>query len=133
MFGYLKGTNINIDNIRFLSDGETIKLGEISIKVYFTPGHTNCSVCYLIEEYLFSGDTLFKNSVGRTDLPTGSNIELTNSVKKILNFKNNHCVYPGHDSETTIFDEVKYNPYYLKMKQFYFFRTIFYFFNKFQH
>lgn len=95
---------------KFVKDGDIINVGDIKIKVIHTPGHTEGGVCYLIEDKLFSGDTLFKGSVGRTDLFGGNFQELLDSVKNIL-FKldDNTTVYPGHGPVTTIGYEKKYN------------------------
>lgn len=95
---------------KFVKDGDIINAGDMQIKVIHTPGHTEGGVCYLIEDKLFSGDTLFKGSVGRTDLFGGNFQELLDSVKNIL-FKldDNTTVYPGHGPVTTIGYEKKYN------------------------
>ena len=77
-------------------------------------GHTEGGCCYYIgeEHVLFSGDTLFHNSIGRTDLPTGSGSELVRSVReKLLVLPEDTRVYPGHMEETTISHEKKYNPF----------------------
>lgn len=94
----------------FVKDNDTITLGNLNIKVIHTPGHTQGGVCYLIEDNLFSGDTLFKQSVGRTDLFGGDFKKLSNSIKNII-FKldDNTKVYPGHGDMTTIRYEKKYN------------------------
>ena len=95
---------------KFVKDGDIINAGDMQIKVIHTPGHTEGGVCSLIEDKLFSGDTLFKGSVGRTDLFGGNFQELLDSVKNIL-FKldDNTTVYPGHGPVTTIGYEKKYN------------------------
>jgi glyoxylase-like metal-dependent hydrolase (beta-lactamase superfamily II) len=84
--------------------------GGIKIKVIHTPGHTEGCVCYLIDGKLFSGDTLFFETVGRTDLPGGNFKKIENSVKNILfQLDDNTVVYPGHGAETTIGHEKMYN------------------------
>lgn len=94
----------------FLNDGDTLKFGNTEIKVIATPGHTQGCVCYLIDEKLFSGDTLFKESVGRCDLPGGNFQKLADSVKnRLFTLDDNTIVYPGHGPETTIGHEKKYN------------------------
>lgn len=83
-------------------------------KVIFTPGHTPGGVCYHIadEKWLFSGDTLFYRSVGRTDLPGGSDTTLTASVREnIYTLDGQTTVFPGHGCATTVADEKKLNPY----------------------
>ena len=94
----------------FLNDGDTLKFGNTEIKVIATPGHTQGCVCYLIDGKLFSGDTLFKDTVGRCDLPGGNFQKLSDSVKnKLFTMDENTVVYPGHGPETTIGYEKKYN------------------------
>lgn len=94
-----------------LKDGETIDFGFVKIHVIFTPGHTNCSVSYLIEDgenqAIFSGDTLFYQTCGRCDLPTSSVEDMKSSLKKLLNLDEKLDVYPGHGFKTTIRDERK--------------------------
>ena len=94
----------------FLHNGDTFKFGDTEIKVIHTPGHTEGCVCFLIGDKLFSGDTLFRDSVGRCDLPGGNYSKMSDSIKNIL-FKldDNIVVYPGHGPETTIGYEKKYN------------------------
>lgn len=95
-----------------MADGEERDFDGIKVKCIHTPGHTSGSVCYLIEDNLFSGDTLFKMNVGRCDLPTGDYEELEKSVKtKLYKLDNDTVVYPGHGEVTTIGFEKKYNYY----------------------
>lgn len=103
---------ISLDTDMLLKDGQIIDLGELKINVIHTPGHTRGSVCYKIEDLILSGDTLFKNSIGRTDLVGGSMDDIINSiVNKLLVYNDEVKVYPGHGSETNIGDEKKANPY----------------------
>ena len=76
-----------------------------------TPGHSIGSICILIENFLFSGDTLFCGSIGRTDLPTGNQTEIEQSLKKLTTLNEDIIVYPGHGPSTTIKQELLYNPY----------------------
>lgn len=92
-----------------LAEGATLFIGEKEIQVIETPGHTKGSVCYLVNGSLFSGDTMFHHSHGRTDLPGGSDAEMKKSLKKLMELNNNIKVYPGHGPETTIGEERKYN------------------------
>ena len=78
-------------------------------KVISTPGHTNGSVCYLIDDMLFSGDTLFLECVGRTDFPTGDRNQMVASVKKLFALDGDYSVYPGHEDFTTLSHERKFN------------------------
>ena len=97
-----------------LKDGETFIINEIPIKLIATPGHTHGSCCYYFEEekLLISGDTLFLESVGRTDFPTGSMSELVRSVRdKLMVLPEDVQVYPGHGEQTTIGYEKENNPF----------------------
>lgn len=96
------------------SDGEKVTLTDIELEVIKTPGHTVGGCCYYIEEagFLISGDTLFLESVGRTDLPTGSMGTLIRSIKeKLFILPDETIVYPGHGPATTIEHEKEYNPF----------------------
>lgn len=78
-----------------------------------TPGHTVGSLCYYIEGVLFTGDTLFKGTIGRTDFEDGSFNDIMNSLKKLYNkYPHNIPIYPGHGLETTLEFEKKHNPYF---------------------
>ena len=94
-----------------LTDGERITLGGIDFEVMETKGHTAGGVCYLAEDCLFSGDTLFREGIGRCDLPGGNFKELKISLKKLLSIDKNLKVYCGHGDETTLAYERKHNPY----------------------
>ena len=97
-----------------IRDGQTLDLAGYRFQVIHTPGHTPGGVCYYVEEEktLFSGDTLFQNSVGRTDFPNSSTSDLVRSVReKLLRLPEDVTVYPGHMGETTIGHEKIYNPF----------------------
>lgn len=98
----------------YVEDGEKITIGDMTCKLIATPGHTQGSCCFYFEEdkMLISGDTLFEESVGRTDLATGSASALGRSLKeKIVVLPEDVKVYPGHGEATTIGHELQYNPY----------------------
>ena len=98
---------------QWVCDGKKLDLAGFSIEVFHTPGHTAGSCCYYLpeEEVLFSGDTLFAQSVGRTDFPTGSGRQIAESVRRLLStLPDDTMVYPGHMDTTTIGFEKKYNP-----------------------
>ena len=98
----------------WLTDGEEITFADICLKVIATPGHTMGSCCFYSKEagLLISGDTLFEESVGRTDFPTGSMSKLVRSIKeKLFVLPEETKVYPGHGDMTTIGREKQYNPY----------------------
>ena len=97
-----------------LTDGEEFTIAGIRFRTIATPGHTIGSCCYYIEseKWLFTGDTLFCGSVGRSDLPTGSGKSLMESVEKLIDaFDDDVKIYPGHGDSSTIGDEKKYNPF----------------------
>lgn len=97
-----------------VKDGEEITVAGICCKVIATPGHTGGSCCYYVAEagFLVSGDTLFQESVGRTDFPTGSMSEIVRSIKeKLFCLPPDTKVYPGHGEQTTIAYEKEYNPF----------------------
>lgn len=99
---------------RYLRDGEELTIAGMTCKVIATPGHTAGSCCYYFEDagMLVSGDTLFEESVGRSDFPTGSAGELVRSVReKLFVLPDETKVYPGHGDVTTIGHEKQYNPF----------------------
>jgi glyoxylase-like metal-dependent hydrolase (beta-lactamase superfamily II) len=99
---------------KFIKDGEILELVGTKVKAIHTPGHTSGGVCFYFEEegILLSGDTLFQSSVGRTDFPTGSMSTLIHSIKDKLSILGDDVVvYPGHEGETSIGRERKFNPY----------------------
>lgn len=99
-------------NVDYVKEGNELVLSGIDVKVIFTPGHTEGSSCLYLEKdgILFSGDTLFKESVGRTDFPSGNTAALTASVRnKLMNLPGETKVYPGHGDETVIEHEKMYN------------------------
>lgn len=104
---------LNYDDVILLGDNETINEVNLKIKVMHTPFHTSGSVCYYIESEntLFSGDTLFARSIGRTDLPTGNDRQIASSLAKLTVLSEKTVVYPGHGPKTTIENEKKYNTY----------------------
>ena len=89
--------------------------GECSFRVMHTPGHSRGSVCYLCEDVLFSGDTLFCCSIGRTDFPDSSSAAMSYSLRKLYDLEGDYRVLPGHNESTTLDYEREANPY---MKQF---------------
>ncbi len=96
----------------FVDENSELSLGKHMIKVIHTPGHTRGGVCYLIGDNLFSGDTLFYNSIGRTDLEGGDYETLISSIKqKLLVLDENIKVYPGHGPSSTIGSEKQNNTY----------------------
>lgn len=96
-----------------LEDGDVIDIGGEELKVIHTPGHSQGSVCYVSDEWIVSGDTLFKETVGRTDLYGGSFDAMLSSMKKLRELDKDYAVYPGHGESTTLNYE-KDNNIYMK-------------------
>ena len=98
-----------------LKDGEVLEIAGFSIKVLFTPGHTKGGVCFYLqnENVAFSGDTLFQQSVGRTDFPTGSARVLSESIRnKLMTLPEDLQLFPGHGDSTTVGYEKTYNAFF---------------------
>ena len=97
---------------KILRDGDVLEIAGFSIKVLFTPGHTKGGICFYLEKenVVFSGDTIFQQSVGRTDFPTGSARVLSESIKnKLFILPEDLQLFPGHGDSTTVGYEKKYN------------------------
>ncbi len=92
-------------------DGDIIEAGDLAVKVMHTPGHSPGSCCFAAENVIFSGDTLFNNGAGRTDLPGGNSAHIRQSLSKLAALDGDTRVYPGHGAPTTISYEREYNPY----------------------
>lgn len=109
---YGKGITVKVDE--FLPDLQMIEAADMKCQLIATPGHTKGSCCYFFDEahILISGDTLFAESVGRSDMPTGSMSSLIRSVKeRLMALPDDTVVYPGHGESTTIGNEKKYNSF----------------------
>lgn len=104
---------------RLLEDGDTVSFGQETMSVLHTPGHTPGGVCYLHEKdrVLFSGDTLFCLTAGRTDFPRGSLDDLMDSLARLRDLDGNYTVYPGHERATTLDAERKRNLYMRRLKK----------------
>lgn len=96
---------------RLLHDRDVIDLGQLKLEVLHTPGHTPGGICLFTEDLCFSGDTLFKLSMGRTDLPGGDEAQLEYSLNKLMRYADELTVLPGHGPLTTIGYERRFNPY----------------------
>lgn len=95
-----------------LEDGDLLSIGDLDIRIIHTPGHTRGSVSLLVDGVLFTGDTLFAGSVGRTDLPGGSYEELIKSIReRIMPLPEDTLIYPGHGPSTTLRQEKAFNPF----------------------
>lgn len=97
---------------QLLTEGDKVDIGKISLEVVHTPGHTRGGICLKGEGVVFTGDTLFAGSIGRTDFPGGSFEDLINSIKtKLLCLPDDTAVYPGHMQDSTIGQEKRFNPF----------------------
>jgi glyoxylase-like metal-dependent hydrolase (beta-lactamase superfamily II) len=99
-----------VADFKTVKDGDIITLDELSFEVIHTPGHTKGGVCYKCGNSLFTGDTLFKLSMGRTDFPGGSLGEMIWSLRKLAVLDGDYDVYPGHNETSTLSFERKNNP-----------------------
>ena len=111
MFGMTVPTVAAFGNVTPYSEGDTVAVGPLTVKVIHTPGHTRGSVTLMVEGegVLFTGDTLFRGSMGRTDLPGGSYADLTASLKKLAALPGDYKVYPGHEGFSSLDTERKTN------------------------
>jgi glyoxylase-like metal-dependent hydrolase (beta-lactamase superfamily II) len=100
---------------RPLKDGDQVEAGGLKLEVLHTPGHSEGSLCFYHPGSLFSGDTLFRRSVGRYDFPGGSREKLVRSIQtRLYALPGTTVVYPGHGEETTLQEEMKENPFVTK-------------------
>lgn len=98
-----------------LKDGDEITQGDITFRVIHTPGHSAGSVCFIVEQegldVMFAGDTIFKDSIGRSDGYSGSYIVQQETLDKLKKLEGDYLIYPGHGPSTTLSDEKKFNPF----------------------
>jgi glyoxylase-like metal-dependent hydrolase (beta-lactamase superfamily II) len=110
MFGWKVGSTTPVE--RWVEHGDTIEMGKRKLEVVHTPGHTPGSVCFEVEGLLFAGDTLFRGSIGRTDLPGGDKKLIAQSIKERLYTRDlDTLVIPGHGPTTKLGDEARANPF----------------------
>ena len=114
---YSDHRNVTCDHRVNAFDKPYLQLGVFKINVFHTPGHSPGSVCYLIENHLFTGDLLFKNSIGRTDLYKGNSTDMSKSLKFICSLDGDISVYPGHGPLTNMRAEKALNPYILSLNR----------------
>lgn len=108
----IMGKDISIEADEVLKDGDTIEFGGFKINIIHTPGHTKGGISIKIDNYLFTGDTLFKRSIGRTDLDDGDYKTIIDSIKnKLLILDDETIILPGHGENSTVGDEKARNPY----------------------
>ena len=108
---YLDAPAKHYDKAITVNDGDVIPQDELGFKVLHTPGHTSGCVCYIIGDVMFSGDTLFKDSIGRTDMPDGNYSVLAKTLSALTEIEENYRVLPGHNEETTLDREKSHNPF----------------------
>lgn len=105
------GAPIIVHPDELVNEGDVVKVGDMEFSVMLTPGHTQGSICFIEKEVIFSGDTLFQGSCGRTDLPTGSWEQIRTSLKRLAALPGDYQVYSGHGPVTTLETERRTNPY----------------------
>ena len=108
---YYPLANCDFTEVNFCEEGTRICAGGLTFEVLATPGHTGGSVCFLAEDALFSGDTLFTGSCGRTDLPGGDLRAMMDSLARLARLEGDFTVWPGHGGRTTLSREKRVNPY----------------------
>jgi len=96
---------------KYVDNLQKFVLDDFEFEVMETPGHTQGSVCYFCDSFMFSGDTLFDGSIGRTDLEGGDIQQMRQSLSKINKINFDYIVLPGHQNDTTLFEQKTYNPY----------------------
>ena len=113
----MMGLGISIQADVFLKEFDEIKFHDATIRVIETPGHTKGGISYLMHDVIFTGDTLFQGSIGRTDFPTGDFDEIMRSIiHKILVYPDEYIICPGHGFQTTVGEEKRKNPFVLSYK-----------------
>lgn len=115
-YGAMFGFNVDNQtyNVEYLNDNDIITIGNSQIKILYTPGHADGSICLYNEQsdWVITGDVLFSGSVGRSDLPTGDHEQLIENIKtKLMTLPDSTIVYPGHGPETSIKEEKLGNPF----------------------
>lgn len=95
----------------YVNDKDKLELGDLKLSFIHTPGHTKGGMCIRVDNHMFTGDTLFAGSMGRTDLYSGNNNQMDKSLKKLAKYEDNITVYPGHGPSTTLGIEKATNPY----------------------
>lgn len=118
MYGISPGLQVPLKPDKVFGDGDRISFGDVTFEVMFTPGHTKGSVCFICEEErcIFTGDTMFYRTYGRTDLPGGDDEEMLMSLYRLYALRGDYTIYPGHGIMTTLEKERKNNRYMRKLK-----------------
>ena len=108
---YLDAPARHYDKAIPVHDGDVISQDELNFRVMHTPGHTSGCVCYILDDVMFSGDTLFRDSIGRTDMPDGNYSVLAKTLSMLSEIETDYRVLPGHNEETTLSREKSHNPF----------------------
>jgi len=103
-----------LHNIKDYGEGDTIMVGDLAVKVLHTPGHSEGCVVLQCQDVLFTGDTLFAGSMGRTDFPGGSTKKIMKSLKRLAELEGNFAVLPGHMETSNLETERQRNPYMIQ-------------------
>ena len=104
-----------VKDVRTITDGDVVELAGFSVEVLHTPGHTPGSVCFRTDGWLFSGDLVFRGSIGRYDFPNSSAADMERSLRRFLELDDPLPVYPGHGPDTTVGHERRTNPFLLEL------------------
>lgn len=107
----LPGPLVEFDSDLSVEEGDIIELGTLKLKIIHTPGHTKGGMCIKVGEHIFTGDTLFAGSIGRTDFYSGDYKQIMKSLRKLAKYDDNAIIYPGHGSTSTIGEEKLMNFY----------------------
>lgn len=107
----LKFPRLDERSQRYFAEGDTLNVGGVTLTVWATPGHSRGSVCLIGDDVIFSGDTLFRESCGRTDFPDGSYEDILRSLGRLGRLEGNYRVLPGHEEPTELDFERRFNPY----------------------
>ena len=102
-----------VENAEEVNDGDIVTVGELEFEVLHTPGHTSGSVCYILGDNMYCGDTLFKNSMGRTDMIDGNENAMYDTLAMLYDFdtKTDYKLFSGHGANSTMYEERAHNPY----------------------
>jgi glyoxylase-like metal-dependent hydrolase (beta-lactamase superfamily II) len=106
---------IAVKDLRTIVDGDTLEFAGFSLTVAHTPGHTPGSVCFMANDFLFSGDLVFRGSIGRSDFPNSSPTDMQKSLHRFLSWADPLDVFPGHGPETSVEIERRSNPFLVEL------------------
>ena len=113
--GYPVDTDLRPSQVQAVADGDTIGFAGFRLRVLHTPGHTPGSACFITDGFLFSGDLVFRGSIGRSDFPNSSPRDMRRSLRRFLELDDDLKVYPGHGPATSVGDERTTNPWLVEL------------------